>query len=349
MDKASYNEIARHFEIARKLPEAQRPPYLDRVLAGNEEARVRVEEMLAIDQYDEGASQSGPPSETDVNPEKIGPYRILGKIGEGGMGIVYLAEQLEPVRRKVALKLIKPGMDSREILRRFESERRALTLMEHPCIARIYDSGSTEDGHPYFVMEHVQGVPLDEHCVRDHLGIRNRLLLFKEICDAVQHAHHKGVMHRDLKPSNILVETREGKANPKIIDFGLARALGSRMSDQTRWTQQGSFVGTPEYMSPEQANPSVDDVDTRSDIYSLGVILYRLVTGFLPFDLGDFRRAAHLGAYDAIRKKICEEDPLKPSTRVGRAPETVPPTEKTESSTREPWRNSSRVISIGSR
>jgi len=244
----------------------------------------------------------------------IGRYKLLSVLGEGGMGMVYLAEQTEPIRRKVALKVIKPGMDSKRVIARFEAERQALALLDHPNIAHVYDAGTTESGRPYFVMEHVKGLPITEHCDHHKLTIEDRLSSFQQVCLAVQHAHQKGVIHRDIKPSNILVSTQDDQAVPKIIDFGVAKAVSQPLTEKTLVTEQGQLFGTPEYMSPEQADMAVEDIDTRSDIYSLGVLLYELLTGVLPFDSKTIRE----GGIDHIRKVICETDPKTPSTRLTR-------------------------------
>jgi serine/threonine protein kinase/Flp pilus assembly protein TadD len=245
-------------------------------------------------------------------PSRIGPYRILETLGEGGFGFVYLAEQVEPVRRRVALKVIKPGMDSRQIVARFEAEEQALALMDHPNVAKVLGAGVTEQGRPYFVMEHVRGVSITEHCDRQKLGIEDRLRLLVQVCDAIQHAHQKGIIHRDIKPSNILVTIEDGRAVPRIIDFGVAKALNQRLTEKTLFTEQGQLLGTPEYMSPEQAEMTAQDVDTRSDIYALGVLLYELLTGVLPFDPRELREAG-LGE---IQRIIREVEPSKPSTRL---------------------------------
>jgi len=242
----------------------------------------------------------------------IGPYRLLQRVGEGGMGEVYEAEQERPVRRRVALKVIKRGMDTKEVIARFESERQALALMDHPNIAHVFDAGSTEDGLPYFVMELVHGVPITEHCDRHHLSTRERLELFLRVCDAVQHAHQKAVIHRDIKPSNILVSFQGQEAIPKIIDFGVAKAIAQPLSQRTLFTEFGQLIGTPGYMSPEQAEMSGQGIDTRTDVYSLGAVLYELLVGAQPFDPATLRGAG----FDAMRRVIREVEPPRPSTRV---------------------------------
>ena len=244
--------------------------------------------------------------------ETIGHYKTLEILGEGGMGVVYRAQQTEPVKREVALKLIKLGMDTKQVIARFESERQALALMDHPNVAKVFDAGATEQGRPYFVMELVHGLPITEHCDRHKLSIDQRLELFMKTCEAVQHAHQKGIIHRDIKPSNILVEYRDGQATPKIIDFGVAKATSQRLTEKTLFTEQGQMVGTPAYMSPEQADFTTQDIDTRSDIYSLGVLLYELLIGTLPFDAKSLRSAG----FAEIQRIIRDEEPQKPSTRM---------------------------------
>ncbi|NIQ90563.1 MAG: serine/threonine protein kinase, partial [Deltaproteobacteria bacterium] len=224
---------------------------------------------------------------------------------------VWLAEQTEPVKRKVALKVIKQGMDTRQVVARFEAERQALAMMDHPAIAKVFDAGATPQGRPYFAMEHVQGVPITEHCDRHKLTNRERLELFMQVCDGVQHAHQKGVIHRDLKPSNVLVTIQDDRPVPKIIDFGVAKATAQKLTEQTMHTQLGVMIGTPDYMSPEQAELTGQDVDTRTDVYSLGVMLYELLVGALPFDMKEFEEAG----LDGMVRKIREDDPPKPSTR----------------------------------
>jgi serine/threonine protein kinase/tetratricopeptide (TPR) repeat protein len=242
----------------------------------------------------------------------IGSYHLLQKIGEGGMGEVWVAEQEKPIQRRVALKLIKAGMDTRQVIARFESERQAVAMMDHPAIAKVFDAGEAEDGRPYFVMEYVQGIPITAYCDQNRLTTQERLELFKRVCEGVQHAHQKAIIHRDLKPSNILVAVQGEAAMPKIIDFGVAKATAQSLTERTMFTELGMMVGTPEYMSPEQAEMTGQNVDTRTDVYSLGAILYELLVGALPFDSKELRRAG----YDEIRRRIREVDPPKPSTRL---------------------------------
>jgi serine/threonine protein kinase len=239
-------------------------------------------------------------------------YKLIEELGSGGMGVVYKAEQIKPVQRSVALKIIKLGMDTRHVIARFETERQALAVMNHPNIAKVFDGGATETGRPYFVMELVHGVSITEYCDKHKLTTRERLELFIQICQAVQHAHQKGVIHRDLKPSNVLVMVQEDRPIPKIIDFGIAKAIEHRLTERTLFTEQGQLIGTPEYMSPEQAEMSGLDVDTRSDIYSLGIMLYELLVGVLPFDAQDLRS----GGIDKILRIIRETDPPKASSRL---------------------------------
>src|SRR5580704_8117666 len=241
----------------------------------------------------------------------IGPYKLLQQLGEGGFGIVYMAEQEKPVRRMVALKIIKPGMDTSQVIARFESERQALALMDHPNIARVLDAGATDSGHPYFVMELVKGVPITEFCDKNHLATEARLKLFLDICHAIQHAHQKGVIHRDIKPTNVMVTLHDGVPVVKVIDFGVAKATVQRLTERTLFTAYGQMVGTPAYMSPEQAEMSGLDIDTRSDVYSLGVLLYELLTGTTPLEAEHLRAAG----YAEMQRLIREQDAPRPSTR----------------------------------
>ena len=239
----------------------------------------------------------------------IGRYRLLQKIGEGGMGEVWLAEQKEPVCRRVALKLVKAGMNSREVIARFESERQALALMDHPAIAKVFDAGCTPQGAPYFVVEYVVGVSITTYCENHRLSTRDRLELFTHVCEGVQHAHQKAIIHRDLKPSNILVAVVDGHPAPKIIDFGVAKALTQKLTADTMFTRVGAMIGTPEYMSPEQALSSGEDIDTRTDVYSLGIIFYELLAGAPPIEL---RKVA----FEEFLRRLREDDPQKPSTKI---------------------------------
>ncbi len=260
---------------------------------------------------DQDASTFKLPGDSEAT-RQIGPYRLLAPLGEGGMGMVYLAEQQQPVQRKVALKIIKPGMDSREVIGRFETERQALAVMNHPHIAKVFDAGTTDGGRPYFVMEHVPGLPITDYCDRHRLTTRARLELFISVCHAVHHAHQKGIIHRDLKPSNVLVAVQDGKPVAKVIDFGVAKATETRLTESTVFTEQGQLIGTPEYMSPEQAEMTGLNIDTTTDVYSLGVLLYRLLTGKLPFQRRELIRAG----LAAIQRVIREVDPPRPSTKI---------------------------------
>jgi serine/threonine protein kinase len=242
----------------------------------------------------------------------IGSYKLLEQIGEGGFGVVFMAEQSHPVRRKVALKVLKPGMDTRQVVARFEAARQALAMRDHPNIAQVFDGGETVSGRPYFVMELVRGVPITDYCDQNRLTIRERLELFMSVCNAVQHAHQKGIIHRDLKPTNIMVTLHDDKAVVKVIDFDIAKATGQQLIEKTLFTNFAQMVGTPLYMSPEQAQLSGLDIDTRRDIYALVMLFYELLTGTTPFDR---ERLKTLG-YDEIWRIIREEEPAKPSTRI---------------------------------
>jgi eukaryotic-like serine/threonine-protein kinase len=313
------------FMAAVELPPQKRAGYLDEATAVDADLRRRVEALLKA--HDNPDSFLGQPAfefapTADVPFTElplaegagtvIGPYKLLQQIGEGGMGVVFMAEQSRPVQRMVALKIIKPGMDSRQVIARLEAERQALALMDHPNIAKVLDAGSTGTGRPYFVMELVKGIPITKYCDDNHLTPRQRLGLFIPVCQAVQHAHQKGIIHRDLKPSNVLIALYDGRPVPKVIDFGVAKPTGQKLTERTMFTQFGQIVGTLEYMSPEQAELNQMDIDTRSDIYSLGVLLYELLTGTTPFESKRLREAA----FDEILRIIREEDPPKPSTRL---------------------------------
>ena len=261
-----------------------------------------------VDQTRTTSSDSTPPGVV------IGTYRLLRCLGEGGMGEVWLAEQTEPVRRQVAVKVIKRGMDSAQVVARFEVERQALAVMDHPAIAKVFDGGTTHDGRPYFAMEYVRGEAITAYCDRLGLRLPARLELFVQLCEGVQHAHQKGIIHRDLKPSNVLVTEIDDRPVPRIIDFGIAKAVSQPLTDRPVYTVLGGFVGTPEYMSPEQAGLTPTDVDTRTDVYALGVMLYELLVGALPFETTTLRE----GGIDQIRQMIREQEPVRPSTRVRR-------------------------------
>ena len=307
------------FDVARKLSDAAaRDMYLAQIYGDDDRMIARVQALLRAHNESGfleppcGESLTVDPPMTERLGSQIGRYKLLEQIGEGGMGVVYMAEQQRPVRRKVALKIIKPGMDTKQVVARFEAERQALAMMDHANIARVFDAGSTESERPYFVMELVRGVSITEYCDQNKLAMRERLKLFILVCQAVQHAHTKGVIHRDLKPSNVLVTLHDGVPVPKIIDFGVVKATGQQLTERTLFTNFAQMVGTPLYMSPEQAELSGLDIDTRSDIYALGVLLYELLTGATPFD----HKRLQTAAYDEVRRIIREEEPDKPSTRV---------------------------------
>src|SRR5262249_7484785 len=248
----------------------------------------------------------------ETTSEKIGRFRLGEKLGEGGSGVVYAADQEEPVRRRVALKVIKAGMDTKAGVARFEAERQTLAQRDHPHIAKVFDAGATDSGRPYFVMELVAGCRITDHCDQNHLPTKERIDLFVKVCQAIQHAHQKGIIHRDIKPSNVLVTLQDGLSVPKVIDFGIAKAIEARLGNATVYTQSHQFIGTPAYMSPEQAEMTGVDIDSRSDIYSLGVLLYELLTGRTPFDPKELSESG----LDAMRKTIREKQPPRPSTRL---------------------------------
>jgi serine/threonine protein kinase len=312
------------FDCALALSPPLRASYLDRICGGDAALRQRIEALLTAHGDSEGflempPSANGPSGTIAVAPateeragDVIGRYKIREKLGEGGCGAVYVAEQSEPVRRRVALKVIKPGMDTRTVIARFEAERQALAMMDHPNIAKVLDAGTTESGRPFFVMELVRGIRITDYCDQNNLDTAKRIELFIKVCQAVQHAHQKGIIHRDLKPSNILVTLHDGAPVPKVIDFGIAKATDGRLTEQTVYTQLYEFIGTPAYISPEQAEMSGLDIDTRSDIYSLGVLLYELLTGKTPFDSKELIDSG----LDGMRRTIREAEPMAPSTRL---------------------------------
>src|SRR5262249_50464234 len=310
------------FWEALGVPEAGGGAFLGQGCGGDEALRAEVAALLA--EHEGAGSFLAAPTVLPTSPLSEGPgamigrYRLLQVIGEGGFGVVFMAEQREPVVRRVALKIIKLGMDTKAVIARFEAERQALALMDHPHIARVLDAGATEPGRPYFVMELVSGEPITAYCDRVRLSVPERLELFAEVCAAVQHAHTKGIIHRDLKPSNILVALVDGKPTPKVIDFGIAKATSTRLTEKTLFTEHRQLIGTPEYMSPEQAESSLD-IDTRTDVYSLGVLLCELLTGTTPFEARRLREAA----FAEIQRIIREEEPERPSTRLSRATGTL--------------------------
>jgi serine/threonine protein kinase/tetratricopeptide (TPR) repeat protein len=316
MSSDRHARVKEIFLAACELPSDERAAYLDRACADDDALRREVESLLEFHEEPDGGETrtKSPEGDASADPprERIAGYRLVRKIGEGGMGIVYEADQLEPVRRRVAVKVIKVGMDTRQVVARFETERQALALMDHPNIARILDAGATEQGRPFFAMEYVSGEPITDYCDRQRLDTRERLELFIQVCDGIRHAHQKGIIHRDIKPSNVMVRILDDRPVPSIIDFGIAKATQHRLTDSTMHTAQGMLIGTPEYMSPEQAEMTGHDVDTRTDIYSLGVVLYELLVGALPLDSTNLREAG----IDEIRRRIRDDQPSKPSTRV---------------------------------
>ena len=321
-DAQQDRKAAEIFGRAVEMASAEaRAAYVEGACRENESLKARVEALLANhaeDDFLQKPAAAVGPNSTVVMPitekagDRIGRYKIREKVGEGGCGVVYVAEQEEPVRRRVALKIIKPGMDTKSVIARFEAERQALAMMDHPNIAKVFDAGTTESGRPFFVMELVRGIRITEYCDQNNLPTQARLDLFTQVCHAVQHAHQKGIIHRDIKPSNILVTLHDGVPVPKVIDFGIAKAVEGRLTDLTIYTELYQFVGTPAYMSPEQAEMSGLDIDTRTDIYSLGVLLYELLAGTTPFDPEELIAAG----IDGMRRTIREKDPVRPSTRV---------------------------------
>jgi serine/threonine protein kinase len=314
------------FNAAREMTEPQeRQAYIDRACGADPGLRRKI--LSLLEAYEKGGDTfdqiGGRPTvrprsgnrEFELPGAMIGRYKLLEKLGEGGCGVVYMAEQEEPVRRRVALKIIKMGMDTRSVIARFDAERQAVALMDHSNIAKVLEAGATEAGRPYFVMELVGGIKITDYCEQNHLDTRQRLDLFIQVCRAVQHAHQKGVIHRDIKPSNVLVATQDGVPVPKVIDFGIAKATQGRLTDDTVFTAFEQFLGTPAYMSPEQAQLGGLDVDTRSDIYSLGVLLYELLTGKTPFEAKELLAAG----VEAMRRTIQEKEPPTPSTRLTQA------------------------------
>ena len=331
------------FDEARQLADAnERRRFLDQTCAGDVGLRTRIDNLLDSETEAEkffnetGPALTLPPaalhptrgleasmgvSATTVAGEepvgtRIGRYKLVQKIGEGGWGVVYLAEQEEPVRRRVALKIIKLGMETKSVIARFEAERQALAMMDHPNIARVFDAGATDRGPPYFVMELVRGVRITKYCDQHRLGTGARLDLFVQVCHAIQHAHQKGIIHGDIKPSNIMIAQQDGVPVPKVIDFGIAKATEARLTDRMLFTSYVQLIGTPAYMSPEQADVSGLDIDTRSDIYSLGVLLYELLTGKTPFESAELLESG----LDGMRKILREKEPARPSVRLGTLP-----------------------------
>jgi len=326
MPNADWERVKQVFDAVIEKTGSEREALLQALSEDDEELLSDVRALLAAHEAAGGFLEAGTvpgsaPSDL-VRPTaqhslegpgtRVGPFKLLQLIGEGGFGAVYMAEQEEPIRRRVALKIVKPGMDSKQVIARFEAERQALAMLNHPNIASVYDAGTTESGRPYFVMELVRGVPITEFCDDNRLSTRERLQLFRDTCHAIHHAHQAGIIHRDVKPSNVLVTMHDGEPMPKVIDFGVAKATHHRLTEKTLFTEYSQFIGTPTYMSPEQAELGALDIDERTDVYSLGVLLYELLTGSTPLDAARLRKAAYLEMLHMLR----EEEPPKPSTRL---------------------------------
>ena len=322
MEKAgAWTRMWEVFHGALEKDESEREEFVRLACGGDTALRAQVEAMVSA--HDPAADKLESPqlpfelgTDADHGParvgEQIGPYQVQEILGEGAFAVVYRADQHEPVRREVALKIVKLGMDTRQVIARFKVERQALAVMDHPHVAKVFDAGVTESGRSYFVMEYVAGAPITTYCDEHQLDIEQRLELFMEVCQAVQHAHHKGIIHRDLKPSNVMVAERDGTPHVKVIDFGVAKALDPELTEGSLFTHKGQIIGTLEYMSPEQAGLTGEDVDTRSDIYSLGVLLYELLTGTRPFEQTVLRDAA----FEEMQRIIREVEPPRPSTRL---------------------------------
>ncbi|MFT4540575.1 MAG: serine/threonine protein kinase/tetratricopeptide (TPR) repeat protein [Planctomycetota bacterium] len=315
MDPTRYRLIKDVFAQTRQLEGDEREQFLNERCGADQDLRNEVEQLIASDEDAKGGALdralSSDRAET-MAPTRIGNYELQRQIGEGGMGEVFVAEQIEPMRRTVAIKIIRQGLENKSVLARFESERQALAMMEHQNIARAFDAGTMDDGRPYFVMEYVRGVPITEYCDNNRLTTAERLELLAQVCDGIHHAHQKAIIHRDIKPSNVLVTVQDGVPVPKIIDFGIAKAAGKALTERTLFTELGQVIGTPEYMSPEQAELNGNNVDTRTDIYSIGVLMYEVLLGVLPFDPSELRKAG----FDEILRRIREVDPQRPSTRL---------------------------------
>ena len=336
-DKDNNEEAIFKAAVKLKTP-AEREAYLENACGNDSELLARVTSLLEVS-GSENSILDVLIAEPEVTPDDhpiaegpgtvIGRYKLLEKIGEGGMAVVYMAEQGKPIRRKIALKIIKLGMDTKSVIARFEAERQALAMMDHPNIATVLDAGATETGRPYFVMELVTGISITEYCDKNNLSTKERLALFIQVCNAVQHAHQKGIIHRDIKPTNVMVTQHEGAPVPKVIDFGIAKAINQRLTEKTLFTRYAHIIGTPAYMSPEQADMTDLDVDTRSDVYSLGVLLYELLTGTTPFSEEELRKAGYIEMQRVIR----EQEPIKPSTKLSTLGETLTAIAKYRAST----------------